>query len=251
MSVKGRRVMAFMGHTADVVFRCGGTLAKYARHGAKVKVVVATFGARGESPGAWKGKDGAPVDIEGLKRTRKGELERAIKTLGLEVKTMNWEDHPLIVTEERLALLVRELRAFRPETVLLHNPVDHFNPDHAHLCESMLKCLRYAEVDGVQPETERLPYPDVFFVEPAGLVDFSHFVPNAYVDVTETYDLKMKALEEMQQSQPDLYKAFAARAAYRGGQSRSFSGEPRPQHQGVQYAEAFVRFTPYVGPFLP
>ena len=46
--IKGKKVLVVSAHAADYVWRSGGTIAKYIKHGAEVHVVVLSFGIRGE-----------------------------------------------------------------------------------------------------------------------------------------------------------------------------------------------------------
>ena len=47
--IEGKKVLVVSAHAADYVWRAGGTIAKYIKHGAQVHVVVLSFGVRGES----------------------------------------------------------------------------------------------------------------------------------------------------------------------------------------------------------
>ena len=46
--IEGKKVLVVSAHAADYVWRAGGTIAKYIKHGAEVHVVVLSFGIRGE-----------------------------------------------------------------------------------------------------------------------------------------------------------------------------------------------------------
>lgn len=46
--MEGKRILVVSAHAADYVWRSGGTIAKYIKHGANVDVVVLSFGVRGE-----------------------------------------------------------------------------------------------------------------------------------------------------------------------------------------------------------
>lgn len=41
--IKGKKVLVVSAHAADYVWRSGGTIAKYIKHGAEVHVVVLSF----------------------------------------------------------------------------------------------------------------------------------------------------------------------------------------------------------------
>ena len=44
--IKDKKVLVVSAHAADYVWRSGGTIAKYIKHGADVHVVVLSFGIR-------------------------------------------------------------------------------------------------------------------------------------------------------------------------------------------------------------
>ena len=52
--IKDKKVLVVSAHAADYVWRSGGTIAKYIKHGAEVHVVVLSFGIRGESAAQWR-----------------------------------------------------------------------------------------------------------------------------------------------------------------------------------------------------
>ena len=47
--INGKKMLVVSAHAADYVWRAGGTIAKYIKHGAEVHLVVLSFGDRGES----------------------------------------------------------------------------------------------------------------------------------------------------------------------------------------------------------
>ena len=52
--INGKKMLVVSAHAADYVWRAGGTIAKYIKHGAEVHLVVLSFGGRGESNDLWK-----------------------------------------------------------------------------------------------------------------------------------------------------------------------------------------------------
>ena len=78
--MEGKRILVVSAHAADYVWRSGGTIAKYIKHGANVDVVVLSFGVRGESAAQWK-KEGATYDT--VKQNRLEETTKAAEILGI------------------------------------------------------------------------------------------------------------------------------------------------------------------------
>ena len=87
--IKGKKVLVVSAHAADYVWRSGGTIAKYIKHGAEVHVVVLSFGIRGESAAQWK-KEGATY--ESVKENRLEETTKAAEILG--IKNIEFWDLP-------------------------------------------------------------------------------------------------------------------------------------------------------------
>ena len=52
------RVMVFSAHALDFLWREGGMIARYVKEGCPVKVICASYGARGESNDIWKKNPG-------------------------------------------------------------------------------------------------------------------------------------------------------------------------------------------------
>src|SRR5437879_7434468 len=108
-------LLATAGHRDDAELTCGGTLAKAVRAGQRVGILDLTQGEMG---------------TRGDAATRAAEAERAVKTLGVQVRrNAELRDAHLSNDEasrERLVTLVSELA---PRVVILPYPVGR-PPDH-------------------------------------------------------------------------------------------------------------------------
>ena len=105
--IEGKKVLVVSAHAADYVWRSGGTIAKYIKHGAEVHVIVLSFGVRGESNDLWK-KDGATY--ESVKAERFAETQAAAKILGIEhIEFWDLPDYPMApaLNEETRIRLVK------------------------------------------------------------------------------------------------------------------------------------------------
>jgi 4-oxalomesaconate hydratase len=87
--------------------------------------------------------------------------------------------------------------------------------------------------------------PDIFFFESSvPPTEFNGFRPDAYVDITDEFEVKISALRKLR-SQPFLVDYYTRYAEYRGFQaSKWFKTD-------IRYAEGFARYTPWVGRHLP
>ena len=74
--MKNRQVLVISAHPDDVDFGCGGTLAKWAREGAKITYCICTSGE--------KGTDDPTMTNLKLARTREKEQRAAAKVIGAE-----------------------------------------------------------------------------------------------------------------------------------------------------------------------
>ncbi|HZJ88848.1 MAG TPA: PIG-L family deacetylase, partial [Sphaerochaeta sp.] len=109
MFEKNQRVLVVSGHAADYVWRAGGTIAKYIKHGAEVKVVVLSLGVRGESNDLWNLPN---QTAETVATTRKKESMLAAEHLGItDIEFWDYEDYYMELEDEskinRLATLIR------------------------------------------------------------------------------------------------------------------------------------------------
>jgi 4-oxalomesaconate hydratase len=74
-------LLVVSAHAADFVWRAGGTIAKYVKHGANVALVILSYGVRGESNAPWNLEG---QTIENATKVRQGEVEAARKHLEVE-----------------------------------------------------------------------------------------------------------------------------------------------------------------------
>lgn len=121
------RVLAIGAHPDDIEFGCGATLAKWARAGAEVHLLVLTDGSKG----TWEPAD----DLAALVETRKREAQAAGGLLGArDVHFFNEVDGELSSDLTHREALCRVIRDTRPEVVLGHDPWKRYrlHPDHRH-----------------------------------------------------------------------------------------------------------------------
>lgn len=240
-------IMAVGAHAADYTFRAGGTLLKYLRKGARVKAFCATFGERGESRPRWT----AGATIESVKSIRRKEATEAAKILGIDVEFLDWDDNPLIISPERLMVLVHKISEFQPDIILTHWINERTYPDHMNIGRAVVHAsLLYAGLCGgslVKHRREGIsPHPEIFLWEPdlfaQPILDFS---PDTYVDITETAAQKFDAVRAHEGSQPGLVDRWQSRGLMRGMEARGLGGMLK-----CQYAEAFKRYKPFAGDYF-
>jgi LmbE family N-acetylglucosaminyl deacetylase len=161
----GKTVLAVGAHADDAEIAAGGTLARLRRAGARVVMLV--------------------VSLPGDYALRRREAERAAAILGSELRVLlpdasrRVED---LKSCELVAMLDREVREYRPAAMLTHGPTE-FHRDHVLVHQACRS-------------TQRLAYFDFFTYQPISCraVPMA-FQPRAYVDISETIDTKMRAIE--------------------------------------------------------
>ncbi|NLJ26322.1 MAG: hypothetical protein GX354_13015 [Firmicutes bacterium] len=236
-------ILVVSGHAADFCSRSGGTIAKYVREGCRVQIIALTFGERGESAYYWAQNPNST--IEAAKVQRKKEALAAAEVLGAEIDFCDYDDHPLIMTGERITELAMRIQDIRPDIVLTHWHHDPVNVDHGVTSSVVIRALSCASVPGLQPGVKPHPLPDVFFFESSvPHTEFNEFRIDTYVDITETQAIKLEALSKFT-SQPFLAEWYTKYAEHRGHQAGNWT------QRTIKYAEGFKRYTPYVGSFFP
>ncbi|MFN2152510.1 MAG: PIG-L deacetylase family protein, partial [Anaerolineales bacterium] len=103
--------MAIVAHPDDIDFSCAGTLARWAKAGARISYVLCTSGDVGiADPGMTREK---AIEI------REAEQNEAARIAGAtEVIYLREPDGMLVASLELRKKLVREIRRFRPEVVI-------------------------------------------------------------------------------------------------------------------------------------
>jgi LmbE family N-acetylglucosaminyl deacetylase len=182
------RVLAIYAHPDDPDVSCGGTLARFARQGAEVHVVLCTNGDKGTTD--------PTVDPGQLAERRAAECDEAARLLGLtDQHVLGYRDGELVDDEAFRAELVGWIRRLRPNMVLCPDPTavffgeDYFNHrDH--------RTVGFAVLDALSPAAALpLYFPEagpVHQVETALLS--GTLEPTVWVDVSDTIEDKAAAV---------------------------------------------------------
>ena len=235
------RVLVIGAHALDFLWRCGGTIAQYAKNGHEVHVINLTYGVRGESNDIWKKNPGITEDE--VKTIRKKESESAAKLLGVSISFMGWSDHMLKITPEREMELAAAIKEFQPSIIITHFSVDTLNPDHETTSNTVIRAIRLAKSAGVMPEKKPISGPKVFMSEPSHPELFG-YVPDTFINITDVMDTKISAMN-VSAAQECNIQPNINRADYRGQAAGRVAGE-----KGKVMAETFRRCAPYVGEFF-
>jgi LmbE family N-acetylglucosaminyl deacetylase len=120
--------LAIVAHPDDAEFGCAGTLARWAREGWDVYLVVCTDASGGGSDAATD----VGVDArQAITATRKAEQRNAASILGLrDVIFLDQPDGLLQPTIGLRKLLVRQIRTLRPARLICQSPDRSWKPNY-------------------------------------------------------------------------------------------------------------------------
>ncbi|HVO99262.1 MAG TPA: PIG-L deacetylase family protein [Bryobacteraceae bacterium] len=129
-------ILAIGPHPDDLEFGCAPILMKETKRGNRVKMLVLS---RGEA-----GSAGSP-------ELREQESRAAAALIGSEVEFLEFAgDCRLAYTPENAFRLAREIRSFKPETVLAPHPGENQHPDHSAAGRLVRDACRFARYGGLE-----------------------------------------------------------------------------------------------------
>jgi LmbE family N-acetylglucosaminyl deacetylase len=227
MADRIERAMVITAHPDDAEFGAAGAVAKMVRHGGEVTYVVVTNGNKGTSD-----RSMTPAR---LAQIREAEQRQAARVLGVErVEFLGYEDGEVEDTRQLRLDITRQIRKWRPDLVITQNPHRTYNlyashRDHRITAGAVLDCVYPLARDHLA-FPELLPEHETHKVREVHLTQWES--PHLVVDISETMDVKVKALA-CHQSQfgsfPDVERRVRERAAELG------------KPHGYAYAETFDR----------
>ena len=221
--------LAVYAHPDDPEISAGGTLASWAEAGADVTVLITTQGDKGtQDPNA---------DLGELARLRVEETAKAAALLGFSGHFhLGYHDGELPDDQELRAAITRYVRELRPQVVLCPDPTavffgDRYYNHHDH------RVTGWATLDAVAPAAGNPHYfADAGPTHHVGAVYLSGTMePDAWVDISDTLDVKVEALfrhTSQLTETGEFFQAFLRERAEEAGRAA-----------GVRYAEGFRRLT--------
>ncbi len=185
-------VMAIVAHPDDIEFSCAGTMARWAKAGARICYVLCTSGDVGIAEPGMTRQRAAEI--------REAESKAAAEITGVqEVVFLREPDGMLQPTLELRKKIVREIRRFRPEVVVCSDPtvvwasssyINH--PDH--------RAAGTAALDAVFPAAgqpnlfEELEEEGLKAFKPRRVYVMGWHQSDQYVNITDTIETKIAAL---------------------------------------------------------
>jgi len=225
MTQRIERAMVVTAHPDDAEFGAAGTVAKLVRDGCEVTYVIVTNGN--------KGSGDRTMTPARLARIREEEQRAAARTLGVEhVQFLGYEDGEVEDTRALRRDVSREIRRFRPDLVICQNPSRTYNLGASHRDHRVVGGVA---LDCVYPlARDHMAFPELMpAFEPHKVREvyvMQGEAPQLVLDVSDVFDLKLKALA-CHQSQFADFAAVEARVRERAAEL----GKPK----GYAYAECF------------
>lgn len=181
MTAPKLHILAIAAHPDDVELGCAGTLIKHARRGQAVGIVDLTEGELG---------------TRGSVADRYQEAANAALIMGVSVReNLRLRDGFFKNDEEHQLKVIQAIRKFRPEIVITNAPEDR-HPDHGrgHVLvhdACFLAGLRKIETSDADGNLQEAWRPKRVF----SMIQDRQLEPTFVVDITETFELKMQAIQ--------------------------------------------------------
>ena len=214
--MSSNKVLVIAPHPDDEVLGCGGTIAKYAEKGDEVYLCIVTKGY-------------TPDWSKEFIKNRPKEIEKANKILGikktylLDYPTVKLDTIPQKELNEAISKVVTEIK---PDILYIPHKGD-LNKDHRLVFESSLVATR-----PVNHKVKKiLSYESLSETEWGQQIEA--FIPNVYVDISETFKIKIEAMKAYESElkrypHPRSLEIIEALAKKRGSEI------------GVKFADAFM-----------
>ncbi|MFQ6130546.1 MAG: PIG-L deacetylase family protein [Armatimonadota bacterium] len=216
------RVLAVGAHPDDVEILCAGTLAKCAARGDEVHIAVATDGAAGH-------KVILPPELAEIRRR---EATAAAQLIGAQINFLAEPDELLFEDERTRLKMIDALRVADPDLIITHGPED-YHPDHLTCSRLVFGASFVSSVPNIK--TEHAAQEKIGALYYMDTVAGAGFLPEEYVDITDTFVQKREMLSQhesqltwlKEHDDIDILEFVETVARFRGLQC------------GVQYAEGF------------
>ncbi len=217
-------ILFVLAHPDDADFGAAGTVARWTREGRRVHYLLCTSGDKGTPDPTQR-----PAE---LARVREAEQREAARRLGVaSTLFLGRHDGELEVSLPFRAEITAVIRRLRPQLVLTFDPWRPYqlHPDH--------RAVGFTTLDAIIADRDPLYFPEQ---QRDGLTAhrvrevwlFATENPDVWIDITETMEAKLHALQA-HVSQTRDWAAVEARVRERARQAGAA--------YGVRYAEVFKR----------
>lgn len=173
-------VLAFGAHPDDIELACCGTLMKMKAQGKRIGAVDLTRGELG---------------TRGTAELRDQEAAAAAKILGLDVReNLRFRDGFFAHDEAHQLAIIRMIRKYQPEVVLVNAPVDR-HPDHGRGSQLVRDAAYLAGLRRIETELDGAAQAAARPKKVFRYVQDQLLQPSFVVDITDFFDRKMEAIK--------------------------------------------------------
>jgi N-acetylglucosamine malate deacetylase 1 len=178
-------ILAIGCHPDDLEIGCGGTIALYAKNGHDVFMCHVANGDMGHTI----------IMPDDLSKLRTAEAEASGETLGAK-KVFNINVPDLFVDshrEDQVRDLVEVVRSVHPDVIITHSPDDYMR-DHVETSKLVFNASFSSSIPHY--DTRSKPYSTIAPIYYMDTLAGVGFLPEEYTDITDTLEIKLKALEK-------------------------------------------------------
>jgi LmbE family N-acetylglucosaminyl deacetylase len=217
-----RKVLSIVAHPDDEVLGCGGTIARLSKKGNEIYVLILGEGITSRDD--IRDKQKRKSEILALRR----QAEEANKLLG--IKKIFFYDFPdnrfdTVPFLDIVKVIEKIKNQIKPEIIFTHYEKD-LNIDHQITYKAVITAARPLEEETVK---------EIYSFEIPSSTEWTYplsFSPNMFYDISETIDVKIKALKE--------YKSELKKYPYpRSLEGVELTAKNWGMKVGLNYAEAF------------
>jgi LmbE family N-acetylglucosaminyl deacetylase len=181
LDFSNERILAVVAHPDDAELLCAGTLARAKAEGAEIGICVLCDGSKGQARKA----------IKDLAAVRRREMKAAAKLLGATLFLGGFPDGELVDGKLQRGKLIDIYRKFRPTLVLAHSQSD-YHADHRAAGTLAEVVSWFCASGGHRKQTKALAAPpELWWMD---TISMHGFTPGFYVDVSRSYDMKVRML---------------------------------------------------------
>lgn len=216
------KILVIAAHPDDEILGCGGTIAKLAKADGQVYTLILGTGVASR----YETENGKEIksQIEELKR----QLYAANETVGVkEVFIHNFPDNKFdtVALLDIVKVIEKIKTKIKPEVVFTHYLKD-LNIDHQITYQAVITAARPLSTETVR---------EIYSFEVPSSTEWAYplsFAPDVFFDITETVDLKIKAIS----SYKSELREFPHPRSIKG---LELNAQVWGMKAGVRYAEAF------------
>jgi len=177
-------VIAFGAHPDDCDSRAGGTAAKFAALGHRVRFVSVTNGDAGHQ------SEGGGA----LAARRRAEAQEAGRRIGIEYIVLDNHDAELVPSLEVRHQIIRQIRQWNADLVLAPRPND-YHPDHRYTGMLVQDAASLVAVPNVTPDTPALRKQPVFMYFQDKFQRPNPFRPDVAIAIDDVFEKKIGMLD--------------------------------------------------------